>query len=81
MMQMTYQPGDHIKVEFEGENGAPGEWLWCIVRDCDDKRHIVYAVLDNEPLNDYAGRLKLGSELAISFDRIKEHRKPSEFTK
>jgi hypothetical protein len=80
-MPMTYEPGDHIKVEFESEGGMPGEWMWCVVRSRDDKRRIVYAVLDNEPLNDYAGKLKLGSELAISFDKVREHKKASEFKK
>jgi hypothetical protein len=30
--QPQYESGDHIKVEFEGENGMPGEWMWCIVQ-------------------------------------------------
>ena len=47
--QPQYESGDHIKVEFEGENGMPGEWMWCIVQSRDDNRRIVYAVLDNEP--------------------------------
>lgn len=78
--QPQYEVGDHIKVEFEGENGMPGEWMWVIVQGRDDKKGIVYGVLDNEPLNEYGGKLKLGSQLAISYDRVREHRKPTEFT-
>jgi hypothetical protein len=79
--QPNYEPGDHIKVEFEGEGGMPGEWMWVIVQGCDDKKCVVYGVLDNEPVNEYGGKVKLGSELAISYDKIRDHRKPTEFTK
>ncbi len=79
--QPDYEPGDHIKVEFEGENGMPGEWMWVIVQSRDDQKRIVYGTLDNEPLNDYGGKVKLGSELAISYKKVREHKKPSEFIK
>lgn len=79
--QPNYEPGDHIKVEFEGEDGMPGEWIWCIVRSRDDEKRLVYGTLDNEPVNEYGGKLELGSELAISYSQIREHRKPTEFTK
>jgi hypothetical protein len=67
-----------------------GEWMWRIVDHTDDKKRLVYGVLDNEPSNDY-GKIALGAELAISYSRIRvschfvqekfEHRKPNEFTK
>jgi len=76
-----FERGDHIKVEFQGENGMPGEWMWVIVHSRDDKKRIVYGTLDNEPLNDYQGKIALGSELAVSFSQVREHRKPTEFTK
>lgn len=79
--QPNYEPGDHIKVEFEGENGTPGEWMWVIVQNRDDKKRIVYGTLDNEPVNDYAGKAKLGSELAVAYSQIREHKKPSDFRK
>jgi hypothetical protein len=79
--QPQYEPGDHIKVEFEGEGGMPGEWMWVIVQSRDDKKRIVFGVLDNEPLNNYSGKVKLGSELAISYDKVRDHKKASEFTK
>lgn len=44
-----------------------------------DEKRIIYGVLDNEPVKDYSGKIGLGSQLAISFDNIREHRKPSEF--
>jgi hypothetical protein len=79
--QPQYEAGDHIKVEFEGENGMPGEWMWVIVERRDDKKQIVYGKLDNEPLNNYGDKLGLGSELAISYSQIREHKKSTEFTK
>ena len=36
---------------------------------------------DDEPLLDYSGKLRVGSQLAISYDKIREHRKSSEFLK
>jgi uncharacterized protein YegJ (DUF2314 family) len=77
----NYEPGDHIKVEFEGENGMPGEWMWVIVQSRDDEKRLVFGVLDNEPLNDYSGKVKRGSQLAVSYDNVREHKKPSEFIK
>ena len=79
--QPQYESGDHIKVEFEGENGMPGEWMWVIVRGRDDEKRVVYGTLDNEPITDYDGKLELGSELAISYSQIREHKKSSEFTR
>jgi hypothetical protein len=79
--QPLYEPGDYIKVEFEGDNGMPGEWMWVIVESRDDKKRIVYGKLDNEPLNEYGSKLKVGSHLAISYDKVREYRKPTEFMK
>ena len=45
----------------------PGEWMWVIVQSRDDKKRIVYGTLDNEPVNEYGGKLRLGSELAVSY--------------
>ena len=75
--QPNYEPGDHVKVEFEGEGGMPGEWMWVIVRSRDDQRRVVYGTLDNEPLADYGGNVKLGSQLAVSYDKVREHRRVS----
>jgi hypothetical protein len=79
--QPDYEPGDHIKVEFEGENGMPGEWMWVMVQSRDDKKQIVYGTLDNEPVNEYGGKVRLGSELAISYEKVREHKKSNEFTR
>jgi len=74
-----YHRGDYIKVEFHDETTGVGEWMWVRVHRCDDEKEIVFGVLDNVPLNDYERKLKLGSELAISFAQVRDHRKSSEF--
>ena len=79
--QPMYEPGDYVKVEFEGKGGMPGEWMWVIVRSRDDNRRVVYGTLDNEPLNDYDHKIDLRSELVVSFSQIREHRKPTEFAR
>jgi hypothetical protein len=53
--------------------------MWLRVEGCDDEKRLVYGVLDNEPLNEYGGKVKLGSQLAVSYDKVREHRKATEF--
>jgi hypothetical protein len=64
-----------------GAAGMPGEWMWVRVSRCDEQKRLVFGTLDNEPLNDYDGKVELGSELAVSYSQIREHRKPTKFTK
>jgi len=75
----NYMPGDYIKVEFPDEVSGVAEWMWVRVTSCDDGKRLVFGTLDNAPVNDYSDKLKLGTELAISFDQIREHRKASTF--
>jgi hypothetical protein len=75
----TYERGDYVKVEFSGESGLPGEWMWVRVEHSDDEKRLVFGRLDNEPLDDYGSLIKLGSQLAVSYDKIRDHKKPNEF--
>jgi hypothetical protein len=77
----TYNRGDLVKIAFDDGVTGIGEWMWVRVGRCDDQRQLVFGTLDSEPLNDYDGKSGLGTELAVSFSRIREHRKPAEFTK
>jgi hypothetical protein len=77
----TYERGDYVKVEFPGEGGMPSEWMWVRVRHCDDSKKLVFGTLDNEPVNDYGDKIELGSEIAVAYSQIREHKKPTEFTK
>jgi hypothetical protein len=70
----TYEPGDYVKVEFPDEITGIGEWMWVRLDYCDDESRVVFGTLDNEPLNDYDGKISLGSELAISYDNIRDHK-------
>ena len=45
------------------------------VTACDDAQKLVFGTLENSPVNDATGKLKLGTELAISFDQIRELRR------
>lgn len=77
----TYERGDYVKVEFPDETTGISEWMWVRVNRCDEPNQLVFGILDNEPLNDYEGKVGLGSELAVSYSQIREHKKPTEFTK
>jgi hypothetical protein len=75
----TYEPGDYIKVEFPDETTGVGEWMWVRVTSCDDSKRLVFGTLDNAPVNDATGKLKRGTELAINYSQVREHRKASSF--
>jgi hypothetical protein len=77
----TYERSNYVKVEFPDESRRIGEWMWVRVNRCDEHKQLVFGILDDEPLNDYQGRVELGSELAVSYSQIREHRKPTEFSR
>src|SRR6266550_2601979 len=79
-MPPAYDRSDYAKVEFPDKTTGIGEWMWVRVTRCDEEKQLVFGILDNEPLNDYEGEVGLGSELAVSYCQIREHRKPTEFT-
>jgi uncharacterized protein YegJ (DUF2314 family) len=74
---MTLEPGDYIKVEFKHAESGESEWMWVKVSRADDTNHLVFGTLDNEPIVNTD--LRLGMELAISFDNIREPMKASSF--
>ncbi len=74
-----YEKGGYIKVNFEETEGPIGEWMWVRVESCDDRRCLVFGVLANEPVNDASGNLHIGSQIAVSYNKVREHSKPSEF--
>lgn len=69
----TYQSGDHVKVEFADDSSGESEWMWVQVESSDDENRIVFGRLDSEPIL-HAG-LKVGQEVAVSYDKIREHRR------
>ncbi|MGB9104784.1 MAG: DUF2314 domain-containing protein [Terriglobales bacterium] len=77
-MRTTYEPGDYVKIIFESKDATPGEAMWMIVDACDSGRRVVFGRLDNQPIA--TDGVRLGQQLAVSFDKIVEHRKPTEFS-
>lgn len=74
----TYEAGDYVKAEFRDERTSETEWMWVRVDSCDDANGVVFGRLDSVPVLDHGRKLKLGSEVAIGFENIREHRKCSE---
>jgi hypothetical protein len=80
-MSTVYERGDYVKVEFPDESTGISEWMWVRVHHCDDQKELVFGTLDNEPVNTYSNNIGLGSEIAVSYANIREHKKATEFTK
>jgi uncharacterized protein YegJ (DUF2314 family) len=68
-----YKNGDHVKIEVEGKQFAVGEWMWMLVEDSDDEKRLVFGRLDNEPIAN--PDFKLGQQLAVSYDKIRDHQR------
>ena len=66
-----YRKGDHVK--FEVESGSDSEWMWLLVESSDDSEELVFGKLDSQPVVNID--MKLGQELAVSYDNIREHRR------
>jgi uncharacterized protein YegJ (DUF2314 family) len=73
MTMSTYQRGDHVKVEIADERLGECEWIWIEVDHCDDGLRLVFGRLDSQPVTTTG--LKLGQELAVSYDNIRGHRR------
>ena len=72
-----YKSGDFVKVEVRDEASGESEWLWVLVDDSDDKKRLVFGKLDNEPIVNTD--MRLGMELAVSYDNIRDHRTATSF--
>jgi hypothetical protein len=68
-----YQPGDHVKVEFADDASGESEWMWLQVDSSDDQSRIVFGRLDSKPV--VHSKLEVGQELAVSYDKIRDHRR------
>ncbi|HTW32208.1 MAG TPA: DUF2314 domain-containing protein [Candidatus Sulfotelmatobacter sp.] len=76
-MVIMYAPGDYIKAEFRDENSGEAEWMWVRVESSDPQNRVVFGTLDNEPL--VSKDLRLGMQIAVSFDNIRDHRTSASF--
>jgi uncharacterized protein YegJ (DUF2314 family) len=68
-----FAKGDHVKIEIEDKQFGASEWMWMLVESSDDEQRLVFGQLDNEPIANTD--LKLGQQLAVSYDKIREHRR------
>ena len=72
-MMGNYKRGDFVKIEVRDEGNGPSEWLWLLVDHSDDEQRLVFGKLDNEPI--VGTDMRLGQELAVSYDNIRDHRR------
>lgn len=68
-----YKRGDHVKIEVEDKHFGVGEWMWMLVDSSDDDRRLVFGRLDNEPIE--AADMKLGQQLAVSYEKVRDHKR------
>jgi len=73
-----YEPGDYVKVDFKDDQTGESEWMWVRVESADDAKRIVFGSLDSQPVLDHGGKLKLGTQLAVSYGNVLQHKKASE---
>lgn len=75
----VYESGDFVKVEFKDGQSGDNEWMWVRVEYSDDAKRLVFGRLDSQPLLHHGGNLKVGSQLAVSYENVRQHKKASEF--
>lgn len=74
----NYEACDCIEFKMLDEPTGGFEWLWLVVERDDAAKRVVFGCLDSRPLV-FDNGLRLGQELAVSYDNIREHRKPNQF--
>lgn len=72
-----YKKGDSVKIEVQNEATNESEWMWVLVKDSDDSQRVLFGSLDNEPIVNTD--MRLGMELAVSYDHVREHLPASAF--
>jgi uncharacterized protein YegJ (DUF2314 family) len=68
-----YGKGEHVKIEVEDDQSGESEWMWLLVDHSDDDQRLVFGKLDSEPV--VVTDMRVGQELAVSYDKIREHRR------
>ena len=67
-----FRPGNYVNAEFKDDGTGERGWMWVARDSCDEGAGVLFGRLDNEPLLDNA--LRVGDELAASFERVVEQR-------
>jgi hypothetical protein len=76
---VTFAAGDYVKFEIRNEATGEAEWMWLRVDYCDESNRRVFGWLDSDPVI-FGTELKLGQHLAVSFDNVRDHKKPTELS-
>lgn len=77
-VDVTFSTGDYVKFEIKDDATGASEWMWLRVERCDESKRVVFGSLDSEPIV-FTKDLKLGQQIAVSFDNVRDHKKPSDF--
>jgi len=75
---VTFAAGDYVKFEIKNDVTGESEWMWLKVDRCDEPNRLVFGWLDSEPVV-FNSDLKLGQHMAVSYDNVRDHKKPSDF--
>jgi len=75
---MKYAAGDYVKFETKDDATGQSEWMWLKVDRCDEPSRVVFGVLDSQPIV-FMKDFKLGQQIAVSFDNVRDHKKASDF--
>jgi hypothetical protein len=75
---MTFAVGDYVKFEAKNEATGESEWMWLRVDSCDESNRLVFGILDSCPVV-FPADLKMGQRIAVSYDNLRDHRKPTDF--
>jgi len=75
---VKFEPGDYVKFEIKDDKTGEAEWMWLRIDYCDEPNKMVFGWLDSQPVL-LSANVKLGQHLAVSYDNIREHKKPIEF--
>ena len=74
---MTFAAGDFVKFEIRNQETGESEWMWLQVDSCDEAKRLVFGRLDSNPVV-FTPSPKLGQQLAISYDNIRDHKKSTQ---
>ena len=74
----SYEAGDFVKVEFKDSQTGEREWMWVRVESVDDAKRIIFGWLDSQPILAHSGKLRVGSQLAVSYENVVQHKKADE---
>ena len=75
---MKYAAGDYVKFEIKDDATGESEWMWLKVDRSDEPNRFVFGILDSQPIL-FTKNLKLGQQIAVSFDNVRDHKKASDF--